>query len=102
MQTADGLGKYLQTQPLDTNISPRPDRKFVYFSPSRLERGLYEPDAIMRDFAPMRLNVEHQFSDVQQLLRAQSVGATQEEAAGGPVARRGAEAREDSQAIGTT
>ena len=43
-------------QVLDTNICKRADRKFVYFAPERLERGIYEPTAIEGEYAPMRLN----------------------------------------------
>ena len=46
----------LDTVQLDTNVSPRADRRFVYFSPERLERGPYAAEAVRRDFAPMLLN----------------------------------------------
>ena len=46
----------LDSLSLDTNVSPRSDRKFVYFAPQKLERGPYEPVSLEREFAPMLLN----------------------------------------------
>ena len=46
----------LRSERLDTNVAHGADRKFAYFSPERLERGIYESSAIRAEFAPMRLN----------------------------------------------
>ncbi|KAL1507296.1 hypothetical protein AB1Y20_008142 [Prymnesium parvum] len=49
---------------LDTNVSPRADRRFVYFSPERLERGPYDPASTRQHFAPMLLNQQLPFGEV--------------------------------------
>jgi len=69
------LAVLLRRQTLDTNLSSRADRKFVYFSPPRLEKGAYEPSAVSRDFMPMRLNESMSLEEVRERHAAQVTGA---------------------------
>ena len=64
----------LSSQTLDTNVARREDRKFVYFSPDRLEKGVYDPAPIRRQFAPMRLNEPRTLGDTLRRQRAQALG----------------------------
>mmetsp|Transcript_114754 Transcript_114754/g.358890 ORF Transcript_114754/g.358890 Transcript_114754/m.358890 type:complete len:754 (-) Transcript_114754:76-2337(-) len=72
--TAELIGA-LNKQKIDTNLSCRADRKFVYFSPSRLEKGVYEPDAIAHAFLPMRLNEQMTLEEVCQVHSTQAPDA---------------------------
>ena len=63
------------------------DRKFAYFSPERLERGIYEPAAVARQFAPMHLN-EQLTLDEQLTLRRQRRLAADDERPAAPDPRR--------------
>ena len=66
--------RQIMGQALDTNVSRREDRKFVYFSPERLERGFYDPAAIRDQFAPMRLNEQLPLSETLTRQGAQARG----------------------------
>lgn len=70
----------LGSQVLDTNVCRRRDRKFVYFAPDRLQRGIYEPSVVRKQFAPMSLNEQISLEDT---LRRVAAVASCDTGAGG-------------------
>lgn len=81
-------------QVLDTNVCRRADRKFVYFAPDRLERGVYAREAIEGQYAPMRLNEQLPLEQTLSRQRAMAErdaggGAAPSSADAGPRARGG-------------
>ena len=62
----------LRGQTLDTNVARGADRKFAYFSPERLESGVYEPEAVRAQFAPMRLNEQLRLEETLRRQRRQA------------------------------
>mmetsp|Transcript_34097 Transcript_34097/g.89652 ORF Transcript_34097/g.89652 Transcript_34097/m.89652 type:complete len:674 (+) Transcript_34097:66-2087(+) len=70
----------LRAETLDTNVARGSDRKFAYFSPERLERGIFDPAAVRKDFGPMHLNEQLR---VEESLRRQRRLATTDAARDG-------------------